>query len=242
MILAAGRGERMRPLTNNTPKPLLKVKGIALIEYHIKNLVAAGIKNIVINHAWLGQKLIDYLGNGDQYNVSIEYSEEVIALETAGGIIQALPLLSQDNDVFIVVNGDVYTDYRYSDLLSDVSTHLLSTSCKLSKQFDAHLMLVENPEHNPKGDFQLEGGRLVNLENDQQHTYTFTGIAVYHKRFFEPYLEYCIETNTKQAPTVKKLAPMLRASADKGKVSASLLKAAWTDVGTPERLALLNQC
>lgn len=228
MILAAGRGERMRPLTDSCPKPLLKVNGIPLIEYHIRNLVAAGIKDITINHAWLGQQMVDLLGNGEQFCANISYSKEPIALETAGGIIKALPMLAvQDDDVFIVVNGDIYCDVNFKQLPV------------LGAEFDAHLLLVNNPEHNPDGDFQLAKGVLLNPNNTQQETYTFSGIALYRKRFFQP------DNETENAAIVPQhlvqpLAPMLRAAADQNKVSASVIKADWTDVGTPERLAQLN--
>ncbi len=223
MILAAGRGERMRPLTDTCPKPLLKVNGIPLIEYHIKNLAAAGITDIVINHAWLGQKLVDYLADGKQFSVNITYSEEPVALETAGGIIKALPLLANnEQDTFIVVNGDVYCDYNFNDLP------------KLASEFDAHLLLVRNPEHNAKGDFQLAGNKLINLIDNQQTTYTFSGIALYKKRFFS-------QNVAEELHSVAPLAPMLKAGAQTGKITANVIDNAWTDVGTPERLAQLNQ-
>ncbi len=225
MILAAGRGERMRPLTDTCPKPLLKVNGTALIEYHIKNLLAAGVKDIVINHAWLGDKLVKYLGNGEKFSVNIQYSKEPTALETAGGIIKALPLLTeQDNDVFIVVNGDVYCDYEFKNLP------------ELGDDFNAHLILVTNPEHNPKGDFCLSNGKLANPTNTNQATYTFSGIALYRKCFFTKY-----QTEILQQHKVKPLAPMLRLAADAGEISASVIDLPWTDVGTPERLAILNK-
>ncbi len=228
MILAAGRGERMRPLTDNCPKPLLKVNGIALIEYHIKNLVAAGITNIVINHAWRGQQLVDYLGCGKQFNAQISYSEEPVALETAGGIIKALPLLAeQDDEIFLVINGDIYCDFDFNDLPP------LSTECS------AHLMLVENPAHNPTGDFQLEAGMLVNPKSNRQNTYTFSGIALYRKSFFQQCAAVEYESIIED-PAVLPLAPMLRAAAEQKKVSACVMHSAWTDVGTPERLAKLN--
>ena len=176
MILAAGRGERMRPLTDNCPKPLLKVKGVALIEYHIKNLVTAGIKDIVINHAWLGEKIVNFIGCGKRYSANIFYSAEPVALETAGGIIKALPMLTEhEDDVFLVLNGDVYCDFNLGHLP------------ELLPECNAHLLLVENPEHNPKGDFQLSDGKLTNLKNSQQSTYTFSGIAIYRKSFFGQY-------------------------------------------------------
>lgn len=242
MILSAGRGERMRPLTDNCPKPLLKVKGIPLIEYHIKNLAAAGINDIVINHAWLGQKIVDYLGDGEKYGVNIEYSEELVALETAGGIIKALPILTKNNDVFVVVNGDIYTDYQYTELLKEVSAKTVLGEDKLSADFDAHLMLVKNPSHNVKGDFQLEDGKLLNPKDTLKQTYTFSGIGIYHKRFFEFSSQHDEKHSTsKQESITQRLAPMLRTSADKGRILASVLNVVWTDVGTPERLAQLNR-
>ncbi|UUO24440.1 nucleotidyltransferase family protein [Colwellia sp. M166] len=232
MILAAGRGERMRPLTDNCPKPLLKVKGVALIEHHIKNLVAAGIKDIVINHAWLGQQLVDYLGCGKQLSANISYSEETLALETAGGIIKALPLLAeQDDEIFLVINGDIYCDFNF--------THLPI----LSSKYSAHLILVTNPEHNLNGDFQLESGVLVNPKGNKQNTYTFSGIALYRKSFFKQFFKQHSATkydNVMSQGAVQPLAPMLRAAADQQQVSASVMHSAWTDVGTPERLAKLN--
>jgi len=228
IILAAGRGERMRPLTDDCPKPLLKVKGVPLIEYHIKNLVAAGIKDIVINHAWLGQKIVDYLGCGKQFSAHINYSKEPVALETAGGIIKALPMLAEHaNDVFVVINGDVFCDFNLKQLP------------RLSAECHAHILLVENPAHNPNGDFQLVSGMLINPKNDQQKTYTFSGIALYRKVFFQQYITTAYDKLTPQQ-TVQALAPMLRAAADQQKISASVIDTAWTDVGTPERLARLN--
>jgi len=228
MILAAGRGERMRPLTDKCPKPLLKVNGIPLIEYHIKKLVAAGVKDIVINHAWLGQQMVDYLGTGVQFSANISYSAEIVALETAGGIIEALPLLAEhEDDVFLVINGDIYGDFNLKNLPL------------LSAEYDAHIILVENPEHNPNGDFQLEAGKLVNPTGNKQPTYTFSGIALYRKRFFIQASSAEHEKSIQQK-AVQPLAPMLRAAADRQKISASVIDAAWTDVGTPERLASLN--
>lgn len=228
MILAAGRGERMRPLTDQCPKPLLKVKGIPLIEYHIKHLVAAGITDIVINHAWLGYQLESYLGNGEKFSANICYSKESTALETAGGIIKALPLLAKcDDDIFIVVNGDIYCDYNFQKLP------------QLLPQCEAHLILVNNPEHNVKGDFQIDSGMLINPKNAEQATYTFSGIALYRKRFFKSCSED-VSGDDFANQKIQPLAPMLRAKADTGKISASLINKAWTDVGTPERLAKLN--
>jgi MurNAc alpha-1-phosphate uridylyltransferase len=218
MILAAGRGERMRPLTDSCPKPLLTVKGVPLIEHHIKNLVAAGIKDIVINHAWLGQKIVDYLGSGEQFSANMSYSEEPVALETAGGIIKALPMLAEhEKDIFLVINGDIYCDFNLQQLPA------------LAEAFNGHLFLVNNPEHNPNGDFIMADGILANPKNNSQEAYTFSGIALYRKQFFQ-----------QEQQGVQPLAPMLRGAAEQGEISASLITSAWTDVGTPERLAKLN--
>jgi len=165
MILAAGRGERMRPLTDSCPKPLLQVKGKSLIEYHLEALKRAGMQSVVINLSWLGEQIEQALGDGSRYGLKISYSYETEALETAGGIIQALGEL---DDEFVVVNADVFTDFDFSRLL------------KLRHQ--AHLVLVPNPEHNSQGDFSLEQGLL---SNQQQQRYTFSGIACYKKTFFD---------------------------------------------------------
>ena len=165
MILAAGRGERMRPLTDSCPKPLLQVKGKALIEYHLEALKRAGIQSVVVNVSWLGAQIEQALGDGPRFGLKILYSHESEALETAGGIIQALDKL---DDEFIVVNADVFTDFDFSRLLK--LTH------------PAHLVLVPNPEHNAQGDFSLEQGLL---SNQLQPRYTFSGIACYKKTFFD---------------------------------------------------------
>ncbi len=218
MILAAGRGERMKPLTDTCPKPLLKVAGKALIEYHIEKLAAIGVKEIVINHAWLGEQLVEQLGNGSQWQVNIHYSEEENgALETAGGIKKALSLLTDENDnsPFLVVNGDVFIDYDFTQMPT------------LSEPVLAHLWLVNNPAHNLDGDFGLMKGMLVNQSSER---FTFSGIALYRPEFFEMLAEDRIE----------RLAPLLRHGAEQGHISASMLPGRWVDVGTPERLAQLN--
>lgn len=220
MILAAGRGERMRPLTDHCPKPLLAVDGKPLIEHHIVKLAAIGITDIVINYAWLGDKIRHYLQDGKQWGVNIIYSDESSgALETAGGIKKALPLLGEAP--FLVVNGDIYTDFDFNQLP------------ELSADVDAHLWLVNNPEHNPQGDFALSDGKLVNkaLENKDK-CFTFSGIALYRPQFFHQ-----SSLNT----SVQPLAPMLRAAADQQKISATLLDNLWVDVGTPQRLSDLNK-
>jgi MurNAc alpha-1-phosphate uridylyltransferase len=225
MILAAGRGERMRPLTDHTPKPLLQVGGKPLIVWHIERLRAAGFNRIVINHAHLGQQIEDALGNGDALGVSIEYSREGIALETAGGIATALPLI--DSEVFTVVNGDIYTEFDFSRLAEPMA--------RLAAGHDqAHLVLVDNPPHHPKGDFVLDGGRIVNVDTPltpHASRLTFSGIGVYHRALFAQ-----TEAGVK-AP----LAPLLRQAIDAGRASGEHHGGRWVDVGTPERLQQLDE-
>lgn len=214
MILAAGRGKRMMPLTAELPKPMLKVAGKPLLEYHIERCKAAGIVDIVINLAWQGEKIKDYFGDGRQFGVSIVYSQEPPeGLETAGGIKHALPLLKNDSDSFVIINGDIFTDYDVSSL----------TQLQLSEG-EAHIVLVENPEHNKKGDFCL-AHQLLNQEK-----YTFSGIARYTETFFE---------NVEQGFVA--LGPILRAKLDEGVISTELYLGQWEDVGTPERLQEINQ-
>jgi MurNAc alpha-1-phosphate uridylyltransferase len=229
MILAAGRGERMRPLTDTCPKPLLKVHGIPLIEYHITKLAQCGITDIVINHAWLGEMISSYLGKGEKFGVNITYShEEEGALETAGGIIKALPLLVNSvhaNEPFMLINGDVFTDFNFSDMPQ------IADDCL------AHICLIENPEHNKNGDFIFDNHQLKNIEHlsdsatKHEPTFTFSGLSVFRPDFFKG-------ENVEQP---LKLGPMLKKAVSQHKISASLLTSSWTDVGTPERLAFLNK-
>ncbi len=221
MILAAGRGERMRPLTDTLPKPLLTVNDVPLIDYHLKKLQRIGVKQVVINLAWLGEKIADYLQDGSRYDLSIDYSWETDgALETAGGIIQALPKLSQDDQPFLVVNGDVFLDYDFSDFPQLADSKL------------AHLWLVNNPVHNPSGDFSLNGNLLELIdETVNRPSYTFSGLGLYRPSFFNEFL----------SQKVMPLAPVIKAGIAKGAVSAEVLSGLWTDVGTPQRLAQLNQ-
>ena len=225
MILAAGRGERMRPLTDRTPKPLLPVGGKPLIVWHIERLRAAGFSHIVINHAHLGQQIEDALGNGAAFGVSIEYSREVSALETAGGIATALPLIEED--VFLVVNGDIYCEYDFSRLAEPL--------VRLAAGHDrAHLVLVDNPPQHPQGDFVLDGGRVVNADTPltpHPSRLTFSGIGVYHRALFA------------HTPAGEKapLAPLLRLAIDAGRVSGEHFDGRWVDVGTPARLAALDE-
>jgi len=228
MILAAGRGERMRPLTDHCPKPLLKVDGTPLIEHHINKLAQCGITDIVINYAWLGEMIASHLGDGKKLGVNITYSpEQYGALETAGGIIQALPFLTnnQNDEPFLLINGDVYTDFDYSTLA------LLEDDCL------AHIYLVKNPEHNKGGDFIYDNKQLKNIvalstkATSPELTFTFSGLSIIRPSFFQG-------QNVGQP---LKLGPMLKRTIEQGKVSASLLHGLWTDVGTPERLKTLNE-
>ncbi|HEY9190550.1 MAG TPA: nucleotidyltransferase family protein [Sulfurovum sp.] len=212
MILAAGLGTRMRPLTDKTPKPLLNVGGIPLIVWHIERLAHDGFTDIVINIAHLGYQIPEALGDGSEWGVHITYSDEQEegGLESAGGIVKALPLLGEET--FLVVNGDIWTDYDFQE------------NRKLAEGILAHLILVPNPEHNPEGDFALNGQRVVDAKQ-----YTFSGIGYYSPKLFEavPY--------GKSA-----LAPLLRAAMKEGKVTGELYEGEWLDIGTPERLELLN--
>lgn len=217
LILAAGRGERMRPLTDTLPKPLLKVGGKMLIEYHLENLKSAGVTEVVINHAWLGDKIEQALGNGSRYGLNISYSAETEALETAGGIINALPLLQGESDkaeVFIVINGDIYCDYDLLNLPSSFSAL-------------AHLILVSNPEHHPDGDFVLSKSGTIKLEGDNK--YTFSGLGVYHPDLFKDYVMGKLA-----------LAPILRKAMEQQQVSGEFYQGIWHDIGTPERLSELD--
>jgi MurNAc alpha-1-phosphate uridylyltransferase len=214
MILAAGRGERMRPLTDLTPKPLLQIGGKPLIVWHIEKLAQAGFRELVINHAHLGEQIEAALGNGERFGVSIRYSPEIEALETAGGIVNALSLLGKAP--FLVVNGDIFTDYDFSGLRSGLAEGLL-----------AWLVLVENPEHNNDGDFAIEQNRIA--ENGETML-TFSGIGVYRPELFA----------TVVRGSKAKLAPLLRSAMRSGRVGGEYFAGCWTDVGTPERLAELD--
>jgi len=212
MILAAGRGERMRPLTDTTPKPLLKIAGQCLIEYIIKRLVTAGLTNIVINHAYLGEQIEHALGDGQAYGAHLHYSPESKALETGGGIFQALPLLG--NAPFLVVNSDVWCDYPFAQLRRPLN--------KL-----AHLILINNPEHHPKGDFCLINHQVY---QEGAPRLTFSGIGVYHQDLFKN----C-------TPGSFSLIPLLIKAMQAGQVSGEHYQGQWIDVGTPERLQKLEQ-
>ena len=218
MILAAGRGERMRPLTDHCPKPLLPAADKPLIVYHLERLAAAGFKDIVINHAHLGEQLLAALGNGAQWDLSITWSPEPVgALETAGGICQALPHLDAGNDApFLVINGDIYCDWPIQ-------------SIHLAQQDLAHLVLVDNPPQHPTGDFVLQGQR-VSDKTAAMPTLTFAGIGFYRPSLFK----------NLTAGEPAKLAPLLRAAMAEHRVSGEHHQGRWEDVGTPERLAALD--
>lgn len=210
MVLAAGKGERLRPLTLHTPKPLVRAGGVPLIEYHLRALAAAGFSEVVINHAWLGQQIEDHLGDGARFDLAIRYSPEAEPLETGGGIFQALPLLG--DQPFVLINGDIFTDYPFAELRRPL-TGL------------AHLVLVDNPDHHQAGDFTLSAGQVADARPGQP-SLTYSGIAVLDPALFKG----C-------APGAFKLAPLLRQAMASGQVSGEHYAGCWVDVGTHERLA-----
>lgn len=210
MILAAGRGERMRPLTDRTPKPLLKAGGEALIDHHIRALAAAGIRCLIINHAHLGAQVEEHVGGGDRWGVCVHYSREGDALETGGGIFKALPLLQEP---FLVVNGDIWSDVDYGAL-------------RMPRDDLAHLVLVDNPPHHRAGDFSLRAGRVSDQDGPRL---TFSGIGIYRKGLFAG----C-------RPGKFPLAPLLRGAMAAGRVGGRRHSGRWMDIGTPARLAELD--
>ena len=213
-ILAAGRGERMRPLTDHTPKPLLAVRGKPLIEWHLEKLAAAAVREVVINLGWLGESIPAHLGDGTRFGLSLSYSHEGWpALETGGGIHRALPLLG--SEAFLLVNGDVFTDLDFAPLLARGLAH----------DDLAHLLLVDNPVQHPQGDFGLSGGRI----NELAPRLTYSGIALLHPELFAG----C-------EPGAFALAPLLRRAIAAGRVSGAHHAGQWSDVGTAERLQALQ--
>lgn len=216
MILAAGRGMRMRPITDTLPKPLIPLWGKPLIAYHLEKLAAAGINRVVINHAWLGHLIVEQLGDGANYGVDIHYSAEDPVLETAGGIINALPLL--DDEQFVVVNGDIWCDIDFNEL------------CRTKLKGKAHLCLVDNPEHNLSGDFSVNSEGYITEKLAHGATYTFAGIGVYDKSMFEG---LSVEP--------KPLAPLLYEQIAHEQITATVHTGRWCDVGTPERLKTLEE-
>lgn len=212
MILAAGRGDRLRPITDETPKPLIEVGGQTLLDRHLEHLGSAGIRKVVINLGWLGDRIVERIGNGARYGLEVSYSQEGDnILETGGGIHKALPLLG--NEPFLVVNGDIYTDMPIPDVLLDTGSL-------------GHLMMVRTPAYRDSGDFNLEAGLI---RNGADAAYTFSGVAIYRPEFFAG----CEGGRFS-------IAPMLRAAADRGQLSGLLYEGLWADAGTPERLASLR--
>ncbi len=217
MILAAGKGERMRPLTLTTPKPLLRAGGRALIDYHLDHLRSAGYTEVVINHAWLGEQIEQTLGDGHRRGLKIHYSRESAPLETAGGIRQALPLLTRlGQDWLLVINGDIWCDLDLARLAPPANDDL------------AVLVLVDNPLHHPEGDFYLDAAGRVHASGTP--ALTFAGISLLHRCLFESL-----------APGHRKLAPVLIKAMDAGRVAGLHHDGAWFDIGTPERLATLDR-
>ncbi len=218
MILAAGRGERMRPLTDSTPKPLLQVGGECLIDFHLKRLAATGLTDIVINLAHLGAKIEQHVGDGSGYGLRVRYSREgVKGLETGGGIAHALPLLGPGP--FMVVNGDVYTDYDFGKL----------SDKRLAEQDLAHLVMVDNPVQHPEGDFVLDKGRIHDASGQGNVQLTYSGIGLYRAGLVAG-----------QTSPAFPLAPLLRNAMRAGRVAGEHHAGEWQDIGTPERLAELD--
>ena len=224
MVLAAGEGRRMRPLTDVTPKPLLTVAGRPLIEHHIVGLRDAGVTEIVINVSYLGQQLVEFLGDGSRWGVEIMVSEETVPLETAGGVVQALPVLG--DQPFLLVNGDIYTDFPFATLKS---VSLIAGG--------GYLVLVANPPHHPEGDFCLHGQRLGLIEDKASavapaasvQSMTYSGIGLYDPKLFAA-----------EAPGKKPLRPLLDRAVAGALLQGELYSGVWEDIGTPERLASIN--
>ncbi len=221
MILAAGKGTRLRPLTLETPKPLVEVGGQALIVWHIKALKAAGITDITINVSWLADKLMDALGDGSNYGVTIHWSVEADEpLETAGGIYKALQEDKLKDEPFILVNSDVWTTYDFTQLIN----------YELSNDQKAHLLLIDNPKHNDSGDFAINNGLASEQPIGDADKYTFSGISVISPRLTDGLVE--------GQPAA--LAPLLKQAMLKFQVTAEIISDNWIDVGTPERLEQVN--
>ncbi len=215
MILAAGRGERLKPLTDTCPKALCQLNKIALIDYHLTRLASAGFERVVINHAHLGGKIRQHVKYSKGYHLQIDFCPEPPGgLETGGGIVNALPLLG--NEPFVTVNGDIYTEFDFSQL-----------SLALDDTALAHLILVNKPSYNPSGDFGFITPQILSNQNKE---YTFSGIACYHPKLFEAY-----------QPGRFSITPILRSLADKQQLHGELYQGVWFDIGSMERLALANQ-
>lgn len=217
MILAAGRGERMRPITDRVPKPLVEVGGESLLERHLRMLGEAGVRNVVINLGWLGEQIVDRIGSGAAYGLQVCYSPEYDhILDTGGGIRRALPMLG--NEPFWVLNGDILTDFEFD-------------APDLDDDCDAHLVLVPTPAYKAKGDFELDEGRVRNAD---QPGLTYSGIACYRPSFFADYSSDTLEEKFS-------VVPLLRDAADRGRLSGQSFYGLWVDIGTPERLADIHR-
>lgn len=220
MILAAGRGERLRPYTDTVPKPLLPVRGQPLIAYHLQKLAAQGVHQVIINHAWLGAQIEQQLGDGSQFGLQLCYSAEPEGgLETAGGIIKALPFFA--DEPFWVINGDVYTELDFAELPTE-----------LAVDSDAHLLMVTNPEHHPHGDFAIANGRLQ-PKSALTQSYTYSGLGLFHPRLFADY--------SPGSEVRLPLRPLFEQAIAQQRIAATWCQAAWTDVGTPERWQALTR-
>ena len=228
LIFAAGLGERMRPLTDTTPKPLLVAGGTPLIAWHLEKLAALGVRDVVVNVSWLAGQFPQVLGDGACWGLCIEYSQEgPVPLETGGGMHHALRLLRGGGDEpFIAVNGDIWTDYDFSRLPREPAG-------------DAHLVLVDNPTHHPHGDFMLEADGRVVAEGEPR--LTFAGIGVYRPSLLAGWRDAIGDApGAESTPPRFKLAPLLRAAMDRSRISGEHHRGCWTDVGTPQRLAALD--
>jgi N-acetyl-alpha-D-muramate 1-phosphate uridylyltransferase len=215
MILAAGLGQRMRPLTDHLPKPLLSAGGKPLLQYHLEALARIGVSEVIINLAYLGDKIRDFVGTGERFGLSVSFSEEPEPLETAGALLHAMTLLG--DQTFILINGDIWTDYSLETIVSH----------ELQDDEDAHLVLVPNPEFHPNGDFSPNRfGRLENNPNLEK--YTFAGISLIHPRMILQYPEKRIKFP---------LGEVLRFGITQNRISAEVYHGRWSDIGTPERLA-----
>jgi len=223
MILAAGQGTRMRPLTHHTPKPLLEVAGKPLIVWHLEKLKQAGFSEVIINIAWLGEQIPAALGDGSAFGLIIQYSDEqdAGALETAGGIVKALDFFEQQP--FLVISGDVWCDYD------------LSTAVSFNQNDLAHLILVTNPSHHPEGDFSCVNGRV---SQQGKIKYTFSGIGYYQPELFIPLRD---KIKHSKIPKQQPIGALLRETMDKGRVSGEYFAGNWRDIGTPERLSVLDK-
>lgn len=237
LILAAGLGERMRPLTDATPKPLLHAGGKPLIAWHLEKLAAIGVREVVINTSWLAEQFPQALGDGERWGLAIHYSYEgQVPLETGGGMWQALPLLG--DAPFIAVNGDIWTDYDFATLPQGIAG-------------DVHLVMVDNPPHHRQGDFVLEpqsgqlsfgDGATGRTPPDAAATSTYAGIGLYRASLFDDWRHVIGDApGAEQSPPRFKLAPLLRAAMTRSRATGIHHRGRWTDVGTPERLAMLDR-